>query len=54
LVVVGVGYSPLFDNVDLHARAIIPVTDRIAVQAAVAHNSINADTRATVGLCFNW
>jgi tetratricopeptide (TPR) repeat protein len=54
LVVVGVGYSPLFDNIDLHARAIVPVTDRIAVQAAVAHNSINADTRATVGLRFNW
>ena len=54
LVVAGVGYSPLFDNVDLHARAIVPITDRIAVQVAAAHNSINADTRATVGLRFNW
>jgi len=54
LVVVGVGYSPLFDNVDLHARAIMPITDRLAAQFAVAHNSINADTRATVGLRFNW
>jgi tetratricopeptide (TPR) repeat protein len=54
LVVVGVGYSPLFDNIDLHARAIVPVTERIAVQVAAAHNSINADTRATVGLRFNW
>jgi tetratricopeptide (TPR) repeat protein len=54
LVVAGVGYSPLFDNIDLHARAIVPVTDRVAVQLAIAHNSINADTRATVGLRFNW
>jgi tetratricopeptide (TPR) repeat protein len=54
LVVAGVGYSPLFDNIDLHTRAILPVTDRIAVQFSVAHNSINADTRATVGLRFNW
>jgi tetratricopeptide (TPR) repeat protein len=54
LVVAGVGYSPLFDNVDLHTRAILPVTDLIAVQLSVAHNSINADTRATVGLRFNW
>jgi len=54
LVVAGVGYSPLIDNVDLHARTILPVTDRVAVQLAVAHNSINADTRATFGLRFNW
>ena len=54
LVIAGVGYSPLIDNVDLHARTILPVTDRMAVQLAVAHNSINADTRATVGLRFNW
>jgi hypothetical protein len=32
----------------------VPITDRIAVQVAAAHNSINADTRATVGLRFNW
>jgi hypothetical protein len=54
LVIAGVGYSPLIDNVDLHARAILPVTDRMAVQLIVAHNSINADTRATMGLRFNW
>ena len=54
LVIGGVGYSPLIDNVDLHARAILPVTDRVALQMAVGHNSINADTRATVGLRFNW
>ncbi len=54
LVVAGVGYSPTIDNVDLHARAILPVTDRIAVQLIAAHNSINADTRLTVGLRFNW
>ncbi len=54
LAVAGVGYSPLIDNVDLHARTILPVTDRIAVQLAVGHNSINYDTRATAGLCFTW
>ena len=50
----GVGYSPLIDNVDLHARAILPVTDRIALQLIAAHNSINADTRVTAGLRFTW
>jgi tetratricopeptide (TPR) repeat protein len=54
LVVAGVGYSPLLDNTDLHARAVVPITDRIAVQLAAVHNSINADMRATVGLRFNW
>jgi Tfp pilus assembly protein PilF len=54
LVVAGVGYSPLIDNIDLHARTILPLTDRVAVQFAVGHNSINADTRATVGFRFNW
>jgi tetratricopeptide (TPR) repeat protein len=54
LVVAGVGYSPLIDNVDLHARTILPITDRMALQLAIAHNSINADTRATFGLRFNW
>ncbi len=54
LVVAGVGYSPLIDNVDLHARATLPVTDRIALQVAATHNSINADTRVTAGLRFTW
>jgi Tfp pilus assembly protein PilF len=54
LLVGGVGYSPLIDNVDLHARAILPVTDRIALQVIAAHNSINADTRVTAGLRFTW
>jgi tetratricopeptide (TPR) repeat protein len=54
LVVAGVGYSPLIDNVDLHIRTILPVTDRVAVQLVVGHNSVNADTRALVGLRFNW
>ena len=42
LVVAGVGYSPTIDNVDLHARAILPVTDRIALQLMAGYNSINA------------
>jgi len=50
----GVGCSPRLDNTDLHARAIVPITDRVAVQHAAVHNSINADIRATVGLRFNW
>jgi tetratricopeptide (TPR) repeat protein len=54
LLVAGAGYSPLIDNVDLHARAILPVTDRIALQLIAAHNSINADMRVTAGLRFTW
>jgi Tfp pilus assembly protein PilF len=54
LLVGGVGYTPLIDNVDLHARAILPVTDHIALQLIAAHNSINADMRVTAGLRFTW
>jgi tetratricopeptide (TPR) repeat protein len=54
LLVGGVGYSPLIDNLDLHARAILPVTDRIALQLIAAHNSTNDDTRATAGLRVTW
>ena len=54
LLVGGVGYSPLIDNIDLHARAILPVTDRVAVQLIAAHNSSNADMRVTAGLRFTW
>jgi tetratricopeptide (TPR) repeat protein len=54
VVVFGVGYSPLLDNVDLHARATLPLTDRLGVQLSVVHNSINADMRAIVGLRFTW
>ncbi len=54
LLVAGAGYSPLIDNVDLHARAILPVADRTALQLIAAHNSINADTRVTAGLLLTW
>ncbi len=54
LVVAGGGYSPLIDNLDLHGRAILPVTDHIALQLIAAHNSVNADTRVTAGLRFTW
>ena len=54
LVVAGAGYSPEIRNLDLHARAILPLTDRVAVQLVVGHNSVNADLRASVGLRFNW
>jgi tetratricopeptide (TPR) repeat protein len=54
LLIAGAGYSPLIDNVDLHARAILPVTDRAALQLIAAHNSINADTRVTAGLLLTW
>jgi tetratricopeptide (TPR) repeat protein len=50
----GVGYSPLIDNLDLHGRAILPVTDHIALQLIAGHNSVNADTRVTAGLRFTW
>jgi tetratricopeptide (TPR) repeat protein len=54
LLVAGVGASPLIDNVDLHARAIVPVADRIAVQLIATHNSVNAATSVTGGLLFTW
>ncbi|HEY2876457.1 MAG TPA: tetratricopeptide repeat protein [Reyranella sp.] len=54
LVVVGVGYSPTIYNVDLHARTILPLTDRIALQLVAGYNSINLDTRVTAGLRFTW
>ncbi len=54
LVVAGAGYSPVISNLDLHIRTILPVTDRVAVQFVVGHNSVNADTRASVGLRINW
>lgn len=54
LVVAGVGYSPTINNVDLHARAILPVTDRIALQLVGGYNSLNLDTRLTAGLRFTW
>ena len=54
LVGAGGGYSPLIDNVDLHARAVLPVTDRVALQVIAAHNSANSDTRVKAGLLFTW
>ncbi len=54
LVVAGVGYSPTINNVDLHARTILPVTDRVAFQIAAGYNSLNLDTRVTAGLRFTW
>lgn len=54
LVAAGVGYSPTINNVDLHARAILPITDRFALQFTTGYNSINLDLRATVGLRFTW
>jgi long-subunit fatty acid transport protein len=54
LVVAGVGYSPTISNLDLHARTILPVTDRVALQLIAGYNSLNTDTRLTAGLRFNW
>ncbi len=54
LLVAGFGYTPRIDNLDLHARAILPVADHIALQLIAAHNSINADTRVTAGFRFTW
>ena len=54
LLVAGVGNSPSIDNVDLHARAILPVTDRIALQLIASHDTINAETRVSAGLLFTW
>lgn len=54
LVVAGVGYSPTINNVDLHARTILPLTERIALQVAAGYNSLNYDTRVTAGFRFTW
>jgi tetratricopeptide (TPR) repeat protein len=54
LLLAGAAYSPLNDNVNVHARAVVPVTDRIALQLIAAHYSVNADTRATAGLLLTW
>lgn len=54
LVVFGAGYSPLINNVDLHARTILPLTERFGLTASIAYNSTNADTRATAGIRINW
>lgn len=51
---VGGGASPLIDNVDLHARATLPVVDRIALQIVAAHNSTNSETSVTAGPVFAW
>jgi tetratricopeptide (TPR) repeat protein len=50
----GYGYAPLINNLDLHAQAIVPVTDRWALKGSVAYNSTNYDTRAWLGLRFTW
>jgi len=55
LVVAGVGFTARCSTTPICTRAaVVPITDRIAVQLAAVHNSINADMRATVGLRFNW
>lgn len=54
LVVAGFGYSTTINNVDLHARTILPLTDRIALQVAAGYNSLNYDTRVTAGFRFTW
>lgn len=50
----GVGYSPTLNNVDLHARAVLPLTDRVALLANLVHYSINDDTRGTFGVRLQW
>jgi tetratricopeptide (TPR) repeat protein len=54
LLTAGVGTSPLINNVDVHARGVLPVTDRIGLQLIAAHNSSNAQTSVTGGLLFTW
>jgi hypothetical protein len=54
LVVAGGGYSPQNDNLNLHALAVVPITDRIALQLIAARYSVNADTRATAGFLYTW
>jgi hypothetical protein len=54
LVVAGIGASPSIDNLDLHARASLPITDTVALQVNVSHDTINTATRVAAGLLFNW
>jgi hypothetical protein len=54
LVVAGVGTSPAIDNLDLHARATLPIGDLIALQLIASHDTFNAATRVTGGLLFTW
>jgi tetratricopeptide (TPR) repeat protein len=49
---VGAGYSPDIDNTDVHARLVLPVTDRTAFLFSIEHVSINDETQATVGWRF--
>jgi hypothetical protein len=51
---VGYGYTPMLNNLDLHARAIVPVTDRLSLVLAIAHYSLNDDTRGTLGVRLRW
>lgn len=54
LVVAGVGATPLVENFHLHARAILPVADRVAAQLIATHDSNNAAMSMTGGLLFTW
>lgn len=54
MVVVGVGTSPSIDNLDLHARAVLPVADPIGLQLIASHDTLNSATRLTAGLLFTW
>ena len=49
---VGAGYSPDIDNTDVHARLVVPATDRTAILFSIEHVSINNETQATVGWRF--
>ena len=50
----GYGYTPTLSNVDLHARAIVPVTEQFALVLGVSHFSLNDDTRGTLGVRVRW
>lgn len=54
LVVFGGGASPAIDNRNLHARAILPITDTVALRLVASHDTINAATSIAGGLQFNW
>ncbi len=54
LFVVGVGATPDVNDTEVHGRAILPVTDRMALQLVAGHNSSNAATTLAGGLLFTW
>jgi len=51
---IGAGYSPDISNVDLHARAVWPLTAQGALLLSIQHVSVNRQLEASIGWRFYW